>query len=92
MFEHDSLTQSNYVWWTNEIKRIIDECYARCSEILKEQADKVNTTAQLLLEKEKISGEEFKAVMQGNPVIEAEIVEETALPAEAYIDSFAKRE
>ena len=23
-FEHDSLTESNYVWWTNEIKKLIE--------------------------------------------------------------------
>ncbi len=55
-----------------EIKRIIDECYAKCSEILKAQADKVNTTAQLLLEKEKIDADEFYKLFEEEPVITEE--------------------
>lgn len=45
-----------------EIKRIIDEAYAKCSEILKEQSDKVQATAELLLSKEKVDAEEFEAL------------------------------
>lgn len=37
MFEHDSLTQSNYVWWTNEIKRIID--YGKSKNLLNKDID-----------------------------------------------------
>ena len=45
-----------------EIKKIIDSCYKRCTDILTEQNDKLHKVAELLLEKEKISGEEFDAV------------------------------
>lgn len=45
-----------------EIKRIIDDCYARCTEILKAQSDKVEATAKLLLEKEKVDADEFEAL------------------------------
>ena len=45
-----------------EIKRIIDECYQRCTEILTEQMDHLHKVAELLLEKEKIEGDEFDAV------------------------------
>ncbi|MBO5955522.1 MAG: cell division protein FtsH, partial [Clostridia bacterium] len=47
-----------------EIKRIIDECYARCKEILKEQSDKVEETVALLLKKEKINDDEFNALFE----------------------------
>jgi hypothetical protein len=43
-----------------------------CSEILKEQADKVNTTAQLLLEKEKIDSDEFYKLFEEANVITEE--------------------
>ncbi len=46
----------------DEIKRIIDECYQRCTEILTEQMDNLHKVAELLLEKEKIEGDEFDAV------------------------------
>ncbi len=45
-----------------EIKRIIDECYARCEDILKANADKVETTVALLLEKEKLDADDFDAL------------------------------
>ncbi len=45
-----------------EIKRIIDEAYAKCSTILTEQSDKVKATAELLLEKEKVDADEFEAL------------------------------
>ena len=45
-----------------EIKRIIDDCYRRCTEILTQQMDKLYRVAELLLEKEKIESDEFEAV------------------------------
>lgn len=45
-----------------EIKCIIDGCYERCTEILTEQMDNLHKVAELLLEKEKIEGDEFDAV------------------------------
>ena len=46
----------------NEIKNIIDGCYQRCVNILTENQDKLNEVAKLLLEKEKIEGDEFDAL------------------------------
>ena len=55
-------SQSTAAIIDEEIKKIIDSCYKRCTEILTEQNDKLHKVAELLLEKEKISGEEFDAV------------------------------
>ena len=55
-------SQSTAAISDEEIKKIIDSCYKRCTEILTEQNDKLHKVAELLLEKEKISGEEFDAV------------------------------
>ncbi len=46
----------------SEIKRITDECYQRCENILKEQDDKLHKVAELLMEKEKIDADEFEAI------------------------------
>lgn len=43
----------------DEIKSIIDSCYKRCTDILKENEEKLTKVAELLLEKEKIEGDEF---------------------------------
>ncbi len=45
-----------------EIKRIVDECYAKAKEIILENMDVLNRSAQLLLEKEKIGREEFEVL------------------------------
>lgn len=43
-----------------EVKRIIDECYKRAKEIIHEYDDVLHACAELLLEKEKITREEFE--------------------------------
>ncbi len=48
-----------------EVKRIIDECYAKAKEIIREHEDILNRCADLLLEKEKINREEFEELFQG---------------------------
>ena len=48
-----------------EIKRIIDNGYNRAKTILESQMDKLHRVASVLLEKEKIEGEEFEAIMRG---------------------------
>lgn len=45
-----------------EIKRIIDECYAKAKELILEHEDVLHKSAQLLLEKEKISRAEFEGL------------------------------
>ena len=45
-----------------EIKRLVDECYAAAKEMILAHKDVLEKSCQLLLEKEKISGEEFEAL------------------------------
>ena len=45
-----------------EIKRIVDECYAKAKAIILENKHILEACAELLLEKEKISREEFEAL------------------------------
>ena len=45
-----------------ETKRIIDKGYERARNILSEHIDKLHAVAQILLEKEKIDGEEFDTI------------------------------
>ena len=48
-----------------EIKRIIDECYQKSRSILLEHENILHKCADLLLEKEKISRDEFEALFEG---------------------------
>jgi len=45
-----------------EVKNIIDECYAKAKKILEEHIDVLHSSAKLLIEKEKISGKEFETL------------------------------
>ncbi|MCR5001540.1 MAG: ATP-dependent zinc metalloprotease FtsH [Lachnospiraceae bacterium] len=45
-----------------EVKRIITECYEKAEKIIKENMDVLHKSAELLLEKEKISREEFESL------------------------------
>ncbi len=48
-----------------EVKRIIDECYVRARNVIKKYDDVLHACADLLLEKEKISREEFESLFAG---------------------------
>ena len=45
-----------------EVKSIIDDCYAKAKQIITEHMDVLHSCAKLLLEKEKITREEFEAL------------------------------
>lgn len=47
-----------------EVKKLVDDCYADAKRILTENMDVLHKCAQLLLEKERISREEFEALFQ----------------------------
>ena len=48
----------------SEIKRIVDECYAKAKEIIVENEDILHKCCDLLIEKEKIGQEEFEALFE----------------------------
>ena len=58
-----------------EVKRIIDECYKKAKAIIQEYDGVLHACAELLLEKEKISREEFEALFpSGIPENSGEMV------------------
>ncbi len=71
-----------------EIRAIIDEAYRKAETILKEHEEQVRATAEALLEKEHLSGEEFAAIFEPPvaeeameaPVEAAEVAKEEAIP------------
>ena len=56
-----------------EVKRIIDECYAKAKDIIMQHEDVLHSCAKLLLEKEKINRQEFEALFdkQNSTPVEA---------------------
>ena len=47
-----------------ETKKIIDKAYRTAEKILSENVDKLHLVAKILMEKEKIDGEEFDAIFE----------------------------
>ncbi|MBQ8595260.1 MAG: ATP-dependent zinc metalloprotease FtsH [Oscillospiraceae bacterium] len=63
----------------SEIRRFVDEAYAKTESILREHRDKLDAVAAVLMEKEKVSGKEFEDIMNPpSPVIEEVPAEEPA--------------
>ncbi len=48
-----------------EVKKIIDAGYERATKILSEHIDKLHAVAKVLIEKEKIDGDEFDKIFEG---------------------------
>lgn len=49
-----------------EVRRIIDECYATAEQILKDNMDKLHTMAEALMEFETIDSDQIDDIMAGN--------------------------
>ncbi|HAT4315812.1 TPA: ATP-dependent metallopeptidase FtsH/Yme1/Tma family protein [Clostridium perfringens] len=49
-----------------EIKKLIDEAYNRAESILKENINKLNAVTDVLLQKEKIDGDEFREIFKNS--------------------------
>ncbi len=50
----------------SEVKRIIDESYEKAKALIQEHMDVLHSCAKILIEKEKISGDEFEALFSEN--------------------------
>ncbi|MGD9474319.1 MAG: ATP-dependent zinc metalloprotease FtsH [Eubacteriaceae bacterium] len=58
-----------------EIRNIVENAFERACAILNEQRDKLEEIAQRLLKDKTVTGEEFKALFEGAPIEEAEVVD-----------------
>jgi cell division protease FtsH len=64
-----------------EVRQIIENCYARARQILTENRDKMDRVAQALLERESLTREEFLALLQDEPTAPEGIAVPSATPA-----------
>lgn len=55
-----------------EIKQLVDECYNAAKEIILEHKDVLERSCSLLMEKEKITGEEFAALFNRGQTVETD--------------------
>ena len=73
-----------------EINRIITTAYCRTEDILKEHIDRLHAVAGALIEREKISGEEFETIMHGGTLDPLSAQSDDSKPAEAPEQSDAQ--
>ncbi|MBQ3545324.1 MAG: ATP-dependent zinc metalloprotease FtsH, partial [Lachnospiraceae bacterium] len=54
----------------SEVKRIVDDCYAKAKKIIEDNKDVLYKCAELLMEKEKIHQEEFEALFENKEIVD----------------------
>ncbi|MBE7010994.1 MAG: ATP-dependent metallopeptidase FtsH/Yme1/Tma family protein [Ruminococcaceae bacterium] len=60
-----------------EVRKIVDRAYEECGSYLASHREQLDRVAQALMEKEKLSGEEFEALFTAKPQEEAPVEEES---------------
>lgn len=78
----------------DEIRAIVDRAYKRCSEILEAHSDKLRKLAEYLVKAESVDGDQFRALMEGDPSFEEldAMVAEKKRKSEEENESRRKRE
>ena len=66
-----------------EIRRILDESFDTAASILQEHMEQLHLVANTLLEREKISGDDFRKLMEGGSLADTEDAETPAAPVQA---------
>ncbi|QTA38833.1 ATP-dependent zinc metalloprotease FtsH [Thermosipho ferrireducens] len=56
-------------WIDEEVQKIINKCYGKAKEILQKHREKLDELARILLEKEEISGEELRKLLEGDGIV-----------------------
>ena len=51
----------------------MEDAFEKCEAILKEHIDKLHELAGYLMEHEKIDGETFKKLMEGNLIVDSDV-------------------
>lgn len=67
-----------------QVKKIMDECYEKAKQILEENMDIMHKAAEALMKKEKLTGNEFRKIMNGEEI-------DMDTPDELNIFEFAKK-
>ena len=70
--QHKDYSEETFRLIDEEVKSIIDKAHDMARKILKEHYDKLEAVANVLMEKEKISGDEFDRIIDGIPANDAE--------------------
>ncbi len=73
----------------DEVRRILDDCYAEAKKLLEENIDKLHILAKSLMEFETLTGEEIKTLLEGGEIKQS-TPPETIKPARSAIPTTEK--
>lgn len=71
-----------------EARRMMDECYQRCTDILTQHVDKLHLVAAALMERETLDAEEFYQIMKDQPAAAVEPSDAPAQPVHNALPLF----
>ena len=72
----------------NEIKMLVEDAYHKTERILTEHMDQLQKVAEFLFHNEKMSGEEFRAVMEGTDQPPEEKPQEEKPQSDSFVSDF----
>ncbi|NNG04093.1 MAG: ATP-dependent zinc metalloprotease FtsH, partial [Inquilinus sp.] len=70
--QHKSMSDATAALVDEEIRRIVDEAYARAKKLLTDNLDELHAVANGLLEYESLNGDEIKALLRGEKIVREE--------------------
>ncbi len=70
--QHKNMSDATATLVDQEIRRIVDDAYARAKKILNDNMDALHKVAQGLLEYETLTGDEIKALLKGEQIVREE--------------------
>ena len=65
-----------------EMRRVLDQCYKRATDILRANMNRLHALAGKLMEKEKVDGDEFVRIMRETPELVRTAIRWADIPAE----------
>ncbi len=75
--QHKNISDATARMVDEEIRRIVDEAYARARKTLTDHLDQLHAVAKGLLEFETLSGEDIRTLLRGDPIVRPEPEEPT---------------
>jgi cell division protease FtsH len=62
--QHRDYSEETAILIDKEVRRIVDECYERAESLLRENRSKLNLLAEALVERELLTGDEAKTILE----------------------------
>ena len=68
---HSNFSEEVSALIDNEMREMLESCYAYATSLLIEHRDKLDRLAEILMDREKVDHDQFVAIMEGEKPVEA---------------------